>query len=160
MWGWGGGGSFLPSFLQREGCLIQAQARTVVKSRKKTSDSKMTSSSIVPARTADKKDGTKGQAGRASPRRQPLPSFGAMSLGLGLRLVLGDSALSGGVWTSRSQWVRDLGKLASKAGGRWKAAGRGGGAWAYGESPISVTWLSYRGTTGPLVLCACENFRE
>lgn len=57
----GGGGSFLPSFLQREGCLIQAQARTVVKRRKKTSDSRMASSSIVPARRADKSDGTKGQ---------------------------------------------------------------------------------------------------
>lgn len=41
--------SRVPSFLQREGCLIQAQARTVVKSRKKTSDSRMASSSIVPA---------------------------------------------------------------------------------------------------------------
>lgn len=51
--GWSGG-SFLPSFLQREGCLIQAQARTVVKSKKRTSDSRMASSSIVPARTAGK----------------------------------------------------------------------------------------------------------
>lgn len=40
--------SRVPSFLQRDGCLIQAQARTVVKSRKRTSDSRMASSSIAP----------------------------------------------------------------------------------------------------------------
>lgn len=45
----------------------------VVKSRKKTSDSRMASSIIVPARTADKRDGTKGQGGGASPLLKPCP---------------------------------------------------------------------------------------
>lgn len=95
-----GGGSVLPSFLQREGCLIQAQARTVVKSRKKTSDSRIASRSIVPARTADKRDGTKGQGRGVSPRSQTasslLWSHVPWAVDKGLRLVLGDSVLSGG----------------------------------------------------------------
>lgn len=86
-------GGSLPSFLQREGCLIQAQARMVVKSRKKTSDSRMASSIIVPARTADKRDSTRGQGGGASPASQTAASLfwsqGPWAVDKGVRLVSG-----------------------------------------------------------------------
>lgn len=48
------GQKVLPSFLQREGWLFQVQARMVARSRKETSGSRMASTSMVPARTADR----------------------------------------------------------------------------------------------------------
>lgn len=88
--------SFLPSFLQREGCLIQVQARVVLKSRRQTSGSRTASSSIVPARKADKSEDTREQGGGvgvgsgrgdrwggAFPRHQAaFFLFGAIYLGL------------------------------------------------------------------------------
>jgi hypothetical protein len=47
-----GAGSFLPSFLQREGWLFQAQARLVARSRK-ASGSRM-ASNIIPVGTANR----------------------------------------------------------------------------------------------------------
>ena len=46
---------FLPSFLQRGGWFFQVQARMVVMSIKKTSGSTMASTSIVPARAANRR---------------------------------------------------------------------------------------------------------
>lgn len=56
-------GPFLPSFLQREGWLFQVQARTVVRNSRETSGSMMASTSIVPARAADRR-GMRTRKGR------------------------------------------------------------------------------------------------
>lgn len=52
---------FLPSFLQRDGWLFQVQARMVERKSRETRGSRMASTSIVPARTANRRQHNGGR---------------------------------------------------------------------------------------------------